>query len=168
MRGILKYTLYALLYLTVFAMQSALAPLFLPLGAAPELLPLLTACTAVYEEICPAALLGLFAGCLHGTLSGGFWFSVLFFYFASAAVSAIRRTYFRPVSGVCLLAALALCLLADALPYFGYALPFLHASALRAGIALGLHEGYALVCFFPLHAICARISRIAPRKEARV
>ena len=156
MRRFVRFALYALLCLLVFALQSVLAPLSLPLGAAPELTPVLIACIAAFESPCPAALIGLWTGLLRGTLSPAPQLYALSGFFSAAAASILMRTRLRPCAG----AALPVCLVLTAVPFLFYALPFFGASPARTLQALALQEGFALASFFPIWAVCRCIGRL--------
>ncbi len=164
MRHIIKHTLFVLLIYLVFCFQAAFSPLFAPLGAEPELLPVLLGCICVLEAPSAAALFGLFAGILRDTISAsGLYFSLLYHLSAPAAALLIRRQL-RPCAALCLLMGCTLSFLSD-LPFFLAALFLPGADLLSALKSAGLHLAYTLGFFFPMYRLCLILHAAAPEPE---
>lgn len=166
LRVFLKYALYALAILTVFAFQSAFGRTLRIFGVHPDFMPVLVACAAVFEPVLPAAFLGLWAGILCDTLSVSGLFFSLFYYFAASAVAQIckRRFYPRPV--VALGATAAVILLSQSLCYLFCYLPFYGAPVSRLLRIVLAAYGFDLLAFYPIFALCRKLHVLAPQAGA--
>ncbi len=166
LRIFIKYALYTLVFLCVFAFQSAFGRKLTVLGVRPDFMPALVACTAIFERVLPAAFLGLWAGILCDTISVSGLFFSLFYYFAAAGIAHICRRRFYPHPVIALGALAVILLLSQGLCYVFYYLPFYGAPASRLLRIILVESGFCIPAFYPFFFLCRKLHTLAPQPYA--